>query len=384
MTIAYMVPGFLGSQLSRGQDGSGLLWVNFADLVLGNVGQLRLAADGVSPGPPDGVQLYPQLPLPDYYFPAIALLGQQLGPAGYVIHTYPQDFRLDDRIVAPSLAARIVAEVDPADPCTLIGHSDGGVICRLAWRQLVSQGKSGLVRRIITLGTPHWGSYSPVRAWSLDSDLVYQIWALSLGSVPFWLNNPVQLALHTWTPTQIARLTATWPGFYYLLPSLLAPDAPEDPHRSAVFNVPWPTDVGLSPHWMSDAVATYQPLLADPSTIPPPWILTCVAGTGFATVARLSNPAALGTSNGYVADADGDGSVTRSSALLAGSAQVLVQSAHADLPFVAAASGQLAQWITAIRNPPAPAPPMQHGAGEMIGFLRGPPSPAEVLIAPGC
>ena len=54
-------------------------------------------------------------------------------------------------------------------PCSIVAHSAGGLVARAAWLALGQAGATNLVRRIVTYGTPHQGSYGAVRLWSLDA-----------------------------------------------------------------------------------------------------------------------------------------------------------------------------------------------------------------------
>ena len=294
MPIIYVVPGIGGTSLGTSPATSSDTWVSYTAMALGFIGRMRLAADGINPGPPDGVQLYAGRPLPDYYQRCIVALVAQLGPQGYVVLDHGYDWRLDAQLLGTDLAARIVAGVQPGSPCTIVAHSYGGLVARLAWSSLVGSGQSGLVRRIITLGSPHWGSYGAVRLWSLDSDQLTQVFYLSIpAAIVSATTNPF-VPGRVWTESQLATLAGTMPCLYWTLPSLLAPDAAADPGRSAVYGTTWPASRGVSTHWLQQAMTAWQPLLAGSSTFPPAWVLTTVAGVGLPTPSKLVYPQILG------------------------------------------------------------------------------------------
>jgi len=375
MPRCYVVPGLAGSELFRDPALTSLLWVSYTELMLGTLGGMRLAPDGISPGPPDGIALYPGAPLPEYYESPIVQLAAALGPHGYDTFVHGYDWRLSTRITGPQLAARIRAEVDPADPCSIVAHSLGGLVARLAWADLARTGQTALVRRIVTLGTPHWGSYGAVRVWSLDHDLVTQLSYLSWLTAAFW-TVPIAVAGGLlWSPTRIAALAATWPSMYETLPSLLAPDAASDPGRAAIYNGQWPAARGVRPDLLADARDVYQPLLASAATQPPSWVMTTVAGVGESTVGALVAPWLLGDARAYKVTGDGDTTVQTSSALLAGSAQFTLGGCHGDLPEIAVGIPAAVNAILDPRGPPGPAPPPVHAPGHTPFGVHGPPFP---------
>jgi hypothetical protein len=296
-----------------------------------------------------------------------------LSPFGYLVRQHGYDWRLDVAQTGGDLAQRIRRETPPDNPCSIVAHSLGGLVARLAWRSLVSTGQSGLVRRIVTLGTPHWGSYGAVRIWSLDSELVTQLFYLSLAVG--WtgaLNGPFNGG-HIWSPAQIAALVSSWPSVYWTLPSLLAPDADGDPLRVAIYEGGWPADRGVDQVWASRATGSFQPQLAAAMSMPPLAVMTTVAGTGSPTVQRLRSADLLGSPAAYLVSGDGDGQVASSSAWLDMTAQLEIMGAHGDLPVIASGIGGAADVILAERPPPAPIPPIEVVPGVWQQIIHGPP-----------
>lgn len=382
MPRCFFLPGLGGTSLGSSPSSTDDTWVNYAAIAVGLVGRLRLAADGVSPGPPDGVQMYAGVPLPDYYAAAIGRLTADLQPHGYTVVPWGFDWRLTAPTTAASLAAQIAATVAPADPCTIVAHSFGGIVARLAWAQLSGQGQSGLVRRIITLGSPHWGSYGGIRLWSGDADQLDQLSWLSAVSLAIYGLAGAQLLGRYWSTTRLIALANTFPSLYWTLPSLLAPDAAQDPNRSAIYSFAWPASLGVSATWLEAAQNQFQLSLADPSSQPPPWVFTTVAGVGLPTANRLLYAQILGQPRAYAIADVGDGTVTTSSALMTESAQYTLTAAHMDLPRVAADAGLLAQWVLDPRGPPTPPPPAVVVQGQLGFVSAGPPSPLPIVAAP--
>lgn len=74
---------------------------------------------------------------------------------------FPYDWRLDIRDLGDRLAKRLVEDGD-ARGTTLVAHSMGGLVARRALKVLEGQNRQDVVRRVVMLGTPNYGSYAPV------------------------------------------------------------------------------------------------------------------------------------------------------------------------------------------------------------------------------
>jgi pimeloyl-ACP methyl ester carboxylesterase len=143
----YLVPGIMGSQLSLPRAAplpDNLLWVDPVDFQLGNLMHLKM------PGQPIkscGPVLYSYLPL-----------KLSLEAAGFTVRYFDYDWRLDLAQLGESLATRISTEA--TKHVQVIGHSMGGLIARSAMDQV----EGHRINQLITLGTPHGGSFAPVQA----------------------------------------------------------------------------------------------------------------------------------------------------------------------------------------------------------------------------
>lgn len=384
MRTCFLVPGLLGSTLHTDNFPAGEVWLSYTQIGLGRIGALRLAADGVNPGPPDGEALYPVRALEDYYGTCRNRLDSGLSAAGYQVRVFPWDWRKSTRAAGAALAAAVRGAATAADPCAIVAHSAGGLVARLAWSELAAAGQSSFVRRVVTLGTPHLGSYGVVRLWSLDLDQLRTMSLFTMLTAAGIAAVVLPFAPRPWSQGELSALASTWPALYETLPSLLGSDAAGDPLRSTLYSGRWPDGRGVSVPWLTYARDVYQPLLSLGSTLPPPAVLTTVAGTQYPTVDRLVHPSLLGNPVAYTSAGDGDGLVTVASALLPNSAQVKVTVAHADLPNVLALNGQLAELVLAERLPPDPPPPLLTVPGQAAPVLWGPPIPARAEVPGDC
>jgi pimeloyl-ACP methyl ester carboxylesterase len=121
-----------------------LLWLDPGDIQLGNLALLSLPSD----------PLVVAGPTPYGYLP----LKFALQVAGYTVQSFAYDWRFGIAESGAALAARLATET--AREIHLVAHSMGGLVARVALRSEAGR----RVRRLVTLGTPHAGSFAPVQA----------------------------------------------------------------------------------------------------------------------------------------------------------------------------------------------------------------------------
>jgi hypothetical protein len=350
MPLCYFIPGYAGSELRDTPDGAETLWVNRTQLALGRVLELRLDADGVNPGEPDGKPLYLKGVLGEYYTQGLRDLTNALVPHDYTILSFPYDWRKSALTAGRKLALEIVSRVDPSEPCAIVAHSFGGLVTRVAWYELRRQGKEGLIRRIVTLGTPHDGSYHGV-AYLLQKGQILDdlVWLYNLAPIL----GPI---IGFMSKARIASMMATWPSLYESFPFLGTPQAADDPRRPGLFDATqWAGEVIPSQAWLNYAKNVWQPLMRDPLSQPPPWVLTTVAGLGQPTGYALDYLTAIQDWRQIQYDQRGDNSVHSLSALVDASTRYTVEGMHFDLLGLTAANGDLAEWVLEDRQKPPPA-----------------------------
>lgn len=356
MPRCIVVPGFLASTMYTVEPFRFLLWVNVSRLALGHVGALRLAPNGSTPGAPDGVLCEAGEGLSSFVEVPAAELGQQLAPHDYTVEVWAYDWRKELFDLGSHLATRIRAVATAADPCSLVCHSTGGLVARAAWFRLNQTGDTARVRRIVTLGTPHNGTYAAPKVMSQEDALIDQLVFLS--------------SLMAFTPVSrvpgfqligtgfVQKLAQTWPALYCLFPALPAPAF--DPHRAMLYDAQaWSGPNRPSPVWLSYARNSWWPLVKSPEATPPPWVLTTVAGVGWETAERLAYPDDLGARNVWGTTTLGDSVVTRESAFVVDAAQVETTVRHEDMLPHLVRSGDVARWVLEVRLPPNPAPPLE-------------------------
>lgn len=189
-----LLPGIMGSKL--GQEGfifDDVTWVDPMEIVAGKLASLSLL-DGNRNIVPLGVILVTYLKL-----------KLRLKLAGFDADFYPYDWRQDIADLGDKLARQIVDETkSKRSGLYLVGHSMGGLVSRAAVKKLEATGEDNKVRRLIMLGTPNYGSFSPVQAFSGYSSTVKKVAALDLRNSEEGLVNTV---------------FNTFPGLHQMLPA---------------------------------------------------------------------------------------------------------------------------------------------------------------------
>jgi pimeloyl-ACP methyl ester carboxylesterase len=360
MPRCYVLPGILGSELSTTEGGLWLLWTNRDRLALGEFDRLELAANGIDPKPPRGKFCVAQRPLEEFYGEVIATLQDGLGSHGYIVKPWGYDWRKSIMGIGQALASEIQFAEPLDDPCTIVAHSQGGLVARAAWYTLKLAGEEGRIRRIVTLGTPHRGSYAPALVWCLQEELIGTL-QLVLGAVQFVAGpfgiSPID---HVPTLSEIAAITGTWPAMYDMLPLLDDLALVQDPQRAEAFDVDnWPAKLSLSSQHFSSSIAVWQPVLKDSRSTPPGEVLTTYAGTGFPTPYQLAAAGELGNPQAFRFSTAGDGRVMYSSAMVEGAKQLTAQTSHSGILFDSWVLSGLPEEVLEVRIPPVPpAPPI--------------------------
>jgi pimeloyl-ACP methyl ester carboxylesterase len=364
----FLFPGFGASDLGILASGN-QVWYDASITGLLGIGSLRLAPDGVNPGPPDGLALGVSKTPQNPWGTMQTVLQQQLGSDWVVGVGGGYDWRKSNMAQASELATSIAGSVPPSNPTTLVAHSMGGLICVLAYRLLTQTGQQGLVRRIITMGTPFFGCYMPILWINASLSMMQQLIQLSAGLALVPAFNPA-----FWTIPFLNNIALTWPAFYECYPSLMGPEAAGDPNRSALYTATnYPSSLTASQAWLDYARTEFQPILNASSTNPPSWVMTCVYATGIQTANTLASKQTPLNLFGLGTTMDGDGIVTAASAQRTGAALVTTSADHFSMPVGLLQSGELAALIKDPRNGSDPTPPPLVSLKPMGQNITSPP-----------
>jgi pimeloyl-ACP methyl ester carboxylesterase len=322
VNIVYL-PGIFGSRLglpsvqplAQGLD----VWPPGLGVLTGLLLQLQLAADGVSPGPQTyGLPLVVNGLVEFEYRPLSAYMTCR----GWNVLEAAYDWRLSVVRSAPAVLAAIQKAFGAA-PFVFVAHSMGGLVARAVYALMVNAGLGGQVKGIVTLGTPHYGSWEAVRGF-FGLPQLYQALAIFQG---------IQGLLQAGGRIDLLDvILASWPGWYELLPWRDAgPLAIADPATAqALYQLN--TYAGGSPYvsqaCLNAAVQT-QHYLAP--AIPFNQLVT-VRGVNFVTPNEVNPPNPLSSSNGYKYTGGGDGQVPSDYATVAPAPIVDRSVEHAKLP----------------------------------------------------
>ncbi len=282
-----ILPGIMGSKLGTAPKRSGaggIVWFDPAAIGAGGLVELALP-EGRALGT-RGVMLF-----------AYARLQLELQQQGFDVALHPYDWRLGLDELGQALAARIAAS---AAPVTLIGHSMGGLVARMAVGMLPKH----RVRKLILLGTPNFGSFAVAQALRGTYEFVRKVSRLDLGHSPAYLAR---------------RVFHSFPGLHQLLPA---------GEVRGVANLCRPAS------WPAGGLAPDLGLLAQVATVrarlaPPDARYTQIAGVNQATVVNVHR-----RERGFEYEMGwrGDGTVPLALALLPKTRTYYVSELHARLP----------------------------------------------------
>lgn len=302
------VPGWLGGQLGYVQGIFGLrypLWLNTYAAFTGELVRLQLAPDGVSPGPlAFGAVSGPLGPIPWQYGSIIAYMRG----LGWTVLTPPVDWRLSVLTSGQQLLAAIQEAIGTA-PFAVVAHSHGGLVARAMYAYLKGAGGDAQLTRLVTLGTPHYGTMEAVRVLC-RLPLLYRILQRAcnwyLPTIPFV------------GPAYLDALLGSWPSIYELLPFghygwLFAqqPSQAAELYTSGFYS-------GGNPAVSQDRLTAALAAQDYVQTAIPSGRMVQVVSTGYLTPQTLTPPASPLTEAGYAVDGNGDGIVGQGYATLPG------------------------------------------------------------------
>jgi pimeloyl-ACP methyl ester carboxylesterase len=316
------LPGIFGSTIGTKVFGGGLdieVWLTPGFAATAQLLQLQLAADGLSPGPLTwGIPWTAQSLYAVEYSP----LGLYMRSRGWNVLDAPYDWRLSVLVSARNVLATIQAAFGQ-QPIIFVAHSMGGLVARAVYALLVQAGLGGQVAGIVTLGTPHFGSWDAVRGFF---GLPY------LYRVLLWAAGLLAPANPFYRPDFLDVILASWPGWYELLPWRdFGPLALADPATAqALYKAP--TYIGgnryISQAWLNAAAVTQDSLV----NAFPPNLCRCIFGNGWRTPYEVNPPQALSGESGYLYNGAGDSQVPSSYAQLPFQPAIPVPVPHSKLP----------------------------------------------------
>lgn len=319
--VVYL-PGIFGSRLNFGS--ARLLffddvWPPGLDVLTGILLQLQLAADGVSPGPMTAGVALNVAGLVQFEYQQLSAYMSKRG--WHVLEAF-YDWRLSVQRSAPVVLAAIT-QAFGNQQFVFVCHSMGGLVARAVYALLVNAGQGQQCRGMVTLGTPHYGSWEAVRGF-FGLPQLYQSLAIFQG-IQGLLQPGGRIDL-------LDKILASWPGWYELLPWRdNGPLAIADPATAqAIYTVGF--YAGGNPYvnntWLQAAVQTQHYL--NPA-IPPQQLVT-VRGVNYSTPFEINQGVPLLTDAGYQFTGGGDGQVPSNYATVPGAVVVDRTASHSQMP----------------------------------------------------
>lgn len=321
----FILPGIFGSTLETVENNKVLFttWLDAVCLARGQcLAYLKLAADGVSPFFGAKVPSTRPWSVMESYYKA---LFNACDSADTYPVPLPYEWRGSVRATG-RYAWRFIEREYPEGEFYIVAHSLGGLLARIVWSELGRVGGQERLLRIVTMGTPHWGSYDACRTATQTSASWRAFYdAMRLGR-PVQTRGRIERAL--------AEVCWSWPSLYDLLPAWNLPDLVNvDPHRRRAYDISrYPSNAigGMyNAHFTSSAIGHWDAMAA---AIPPQGRLTPIIGIGKLTANRLKDVQEIHDDTAFNFGGDGDGVVDPLSAGLDGRPRFSVNSGHASLP----------------------------------------------------
>lgn len=264
----FILPGIMGSKLSRPGPlvFTDEIWIDLDDLAAGGVRKLEFGQN------------------PDPVFASGAVLAAYLrmklalNLAGFNADFLPYDWRYPVAEAGARLHKKLTQ--DGVRDAVLVAHSMGGLVARQI--AALDPGRS-VAAKVITVGTPNFGSYSPVQVFRLTHSLL-----ITLGKWDL---------VHT--PGEIAnKYLRHFPGLIEMMPS--PEKRPDEKYFESQY---WPSGGARPLKPALEAAGTAQDTLPAPDDR-----FVQIVGTGEETIqqARIENDEFV-----YETSTDGDGTVPR-------------------------------------------------------------------------
>ena len=337
---------------------SPLFWVDVPNILTHGFNPMTLASDGVSAHPTYGQELVAGGPddriLGGYYEAAVVSLRRDAPDNSWDVVALPYDWRKSCLAQGQQVAGNIVNDVENngVESYTLACHSQGGIIARVAWLTLKAQGKQQYIRRIVTVGTPHYGTWA-VFASILGFSNQIKDFASYVVRGMFPRPLPFGSTVGQW----LGNIAATFPSFWELFPQLNAPSASFDEQKSLPYNS------RLYPLWLQFPILpfggpqSFQATLNDPANIPPPDVMFCVWGSGVGTLYGVGTNKDGSFRDFFESNGDGDETVLAVDQYLADHDSFHVRGwKHSDMMKLAGLSGLLSwacyEWEHGGSGPP--------------------------------
>lgn len=299
-TKVLYLPGVLGSALGWQEGGAGPVhpcWLDLPSVLAGDLVSLQIGNDGISPGPlAQGRTTVVQ----GLFAPVYTPLAVFLKGVGYDVLVMPYDWRLSHLTLAQNLWPVVRAWAGGAS-FYVVAHSQGGLVARAIYGQMLQAGQQQQLAGLVCIGTPQYGSLEPVRLW-WRQPITYRALAAAASFVGDWLQGT--------GPAYLDDVLASHPSWYELQAFASAgPLFQQFPAQAAaIYQL---ASYGGANSFLSQTLFTSATVVQGfLNGWLPASIMTVIAGVGVQTAFALNPPASPLTDAGWQWTSQGDGTVT--------------------------------------------------------------------------
>jgi pimeloyl-ACP methyl ester carboxylesterase len=347
-----LFPGTEGSTLWRVTNGvpDYQYWLRVQPLINGNFKFLKLNSTADGPADPNAgdIKALGLVKFAGYSYDAIVNFLRQ----NYNVVVFPYDWRKPNAVSALDLYNRVNAVFGNTE-VTLLGHSMGCIMARRLYRLFKVNGKDSQIRRVISLGGPHWGAPQGVATFGrLTQTYRLASWAAAVNKrkiaevVLLGATGLAEVFSEGPNTNAVDDVMLSWPSLYELMPIW----SPSGPFKDVYYLTPYQaanwknSQPKISQMWL-DAARNTQNDLLDDTTWPPQAKRVDVAGVGYHTPIALRVGGAYDKESGYVYSTGGDGTVGVNTAFLEQGWGALVIADHLGLTNQPNVLLQIPGWI---------------------------------------
>jgi hypothetical protein len=330
---------------------------------------MELDRTGTVPGPHGGKPLSPDGPVDQGPY---GVLLEYLGKLGYFPVFVEYDWRFSMAISVNDVLDKLNA-ITGDTQFIVIGHSEGGLLARLAWDQWRTRVDAGRWLKTLYFATPHGGTYSAViSAANPGQPYAFLYWLVGIFTSR-WQRSLLGDINEDWKRS-IMQCVASWPSLYELFPSHGFPYGQFDPLTDELYDDNLWTlnyDNKVSQKIL-DAAQQVQFVLNKQLLNPAPGEVNCLANDQ-PTAFRLSQAdkgrffrGHLHQENGYAWTTQGDGRVSVERGTLNNVPNLFFGADHQGLPKNPQLLGKLPELLA------GPTPPSQ--------TIPDPPPPPSTIV----
>jgi pimeloyl-ACP methyl ester carboxylesterase len=306
-----LLPGIMGSLLSSIRGVTTLMWINPLLFTRGNARYLRMNEDGTDDGCSEIETMPVGLEITTYLGFAMRLKQQT------ELYEFPYDWRRSVAYNADQLHQRLERWAGGTDrQFTLVGHSMGGLVSR-TYMARHPRSAEKRVRRLITMGTPYFGSTNAIESLLTGNSLMDTVDKL---------NNK----------NAMREVVRSFPGLYNLLPAPqeFFPSGQDFPANYDIYDASAWQNPSIRQNLLDNTRELHRQLAGSDAQVPVAQIAGCNLDTLRSLAVTFEGMQKFSLMPNRIAEGEdsGDGTVPLWSSRLPGADIYYIQEKHGDLP----------------------------------------------------